>query len=169
MSRTASLLASQDGTGVAVGEVPRPARLGLARQRAGRESGSSAIELAILAPLLLGMIWMTIQYALYYQGRQVALAAAQLGARYASQYETSQPDWQVAAQQKTEDYYQGLGTKVLGGRITANAYISGPGQVRMTVTGTAASILLGLGLTIHETAGAPIECFRPYANGGENC
>ena len=145
-----------------------PGRIGAAR-RAGRDSGVSAIELAILTPMLLILVWMTIQYALYYQGRQVALAAARLGVRVASQDEHTVPGWRAIAQNAAKDYYSGLGTKVLGRGIGAVAFVSGPGQVRVTVTGHAASILLGLTLTIHETAGAPIECFRPDANGGQNC
>ena len=39
------------------------------------ERGASTIELVILAPLLLGMIWLTIQFALWYQGRQVLTAS----------------------------------------------------------------------------------------------
>ena len=119
--------------------------------------------------MLLILVWMTIQYALYYQGRQVALAAARLGVRVASQDEHTVPGWRAIAQNAAKDYYSGLGTKVLGRGIGAVAFVSGPGQVRVTVTGHAASILLGLTLTIHETAGAPIECFRPDANGGQNC
>jgi Flp pilus assembly protein TadG len=138
-------------------------------RRTGQDRGSSAIELAILAPMLLALIWLTIQYALYYQGRQVALAAAQIGARVARQDEETVPDWQAKAQQDAEDYYQGLGTKVLGGNVTAVASISGPGQVQVTVTGQAASIMFGLNLTIHETAGGPVECFRPDLNGGQLC
>lgn len=135
----------------------------------GKDRGSSAIELAILAPLLLAMIWLTIQYALYYQGRQVALAAAQIGARVARQDENTVPGWQAIAQNDAESYYQGLGTKVLGGNVTAVASISGPGEVRVTVTGQAASIMFGLNLTIHETSGGPIECFRPDEDGGQQC
>jgi Flp pilus assembly protein TadG len=133
------------------------------------DHGSSAIELAILAPLLLAMIWITIQYALYYQGRQVALAAAQLGARVASQDADAVPGWQALAERSAENYYQGLGTRVLGPHITAVAVPAGPGQVRVTVTGQAASIMFGLNLTIHETAGGPIDCFRPDLNGGQQC
>src|SRR6266705_3313627 len=69
-----------------------------AARGARRDRGSSAIELVILAPLLLAIIWMTIQYALYYQGRQVALAAAQLGARVASQDADTVPGWQALAE-----------------------------------------------------------------------
>jgi Flp pilus assembly protein TadG len=149
--------------------VPLPRRGLGAAAGPGQDRGSSAIELAILAPLLLAMIWLTIQYALYYQGRQVALAAAQIGARVARQDAHSVPGWQAIAQRDAEAYYQGLGTKVLGNGISAVASVSGPGQVRVVVTGQAASIMFGLPLTIHETAGGPIECFRPDLGGGQQC
>src|SRR6266498_301586 len=67
------------------------------------DHGSSAIELAILAPMLLAMIWLTIQFALWYQGRQVALAAAQLGARVASQAAERVPDWAGRAERSDQD------------------------------------------------------------------
>ena len=133
------------------------------------ERGASTIELVILAPMLLGMIWLTIQFALWYQGRQVALAAAQLGARVASQDAERVPDWAGRAEHSAQDYYRGLGTKVLGGQIGAKAEPSGVGQVRVTVTGTAVSIVPGLTLTIHETAGGPVDCFRPDLGGGQAC
>jgi Flp pilus assembly protein TadG len=138
--------------------VPRP-----------RDRGASTIELVILAPLLLGMIWLTVQFALWYQGRQVALAAAQLGARVASQDAGTRADWASQAERSAQSYYRGLGTRVLGGQIGARAQTAGVGQVRVTVTGTAVSIVPGLTLTIHETAGGPVDCFRPDLNGGQAC
>jgi hypothetical protein len=45
----------------------------------------------------------------------------------------------------------------------------GVSEVRVTVTGRAASIMFGLTLTIHETASGPVECFRPDLNGGQQC
>ena len=52
------------------------------------------MELVILTPMLLALIWLIIQYALYYQGRQVALAAAQVGARVARQDAQATPSYQ---------------------------------------------------------------------------
>ncbi|HEY1346724.1 MAG TPA: TadE family protein, partial [Streptosporangiaceae bacterium] len=56
-------------------EAGRPGGPGTARAP-GADRGSSAVELVVLTPVLLALIWLIIQYALYYQGRQVALAAA---------------------------------------------------------------------------------------------
>ena len=69
-----------------------PGGPGVAR-RPGGDRGSSAVELVILTPVLLALIWLIIQYALYYQGRQVALAAAQIGARVARQDANTVPGW----------------------------------------------------------------------------
>jgi Flp pilus assembly protein TadG len=150
----------------------RPARVcrGHQAKQAGRvrDRGASAIELAFLAPMLLLLIWLAIQYALYYQGRQVALAAAQIGARVAREEAETVPGWQANAVNQAESYYDGLGTKVLGRGISATAIRNGS-NVQVTVTGHAASILFGLSLPIHETAGGPIECFRPDLNGGQTC
>ena len=148
----------------------RPWRWWHSLLRAARQDrGSSAIELAILAPALLLLVWLTIQYAMYAQGRQVALAAAQTGARVARQDANTVPGWQAIAEQSAQSYYAGLGTKVLGGNVTATAVPYGSSDVRVTVTGQVASILFGLQLPIHETAGGPIECFRPDLNGGQQC
>jgi Flp pilus assembly protein TadG len=149
---------------------PRPVRIsarGIRRPQA-RDRGASAIELAILAPMLLALIWLTIQYALYFQGRQVALAAAQVGDRVAREQAATVRGWQANAVNDAETYYDGLGTKVLGNGITATARRVG-NEVQVTVTGQAASIMLGLTLTINETAVGPIECFRPDLNGGQPC
>jgi Flp pilus assembly protein TadG len=138
------------------------------KRRPARDRGTSAIELAILAPILLALIWLAIQYALYFQGRQVALAAAQIGARVAREEAATVPTWQSDAVTQAKKYYNGLGTKVLGTGIQATATSDG-NDVQVTVTGQAASILFGLPLPIHETAGGPIECFRPDLNGGHTC
>ena len=147
---------------------PWPGRPGLARGP-GADRGSSAVELVVLAPILLALIWLIIQYALYYQGRQVALAAAQIGARVARQDASTVPGWRAIAERNAESYYAGLGTRVLGGAVTAVAAPVGVSQVKVTVTGRAASIMFGLTLTIHETASGPVECFRPDLNGGRGC
>jgi Flp pilus assembly protein TadG len=133
------------------------------------DRGASAVELAILGTALLALIWMIVQYALYCQGRQVALAAAQIGARVARQDANRVPGWRAIAERSAESYYAGLGTKVLGGNVAAVAAPAGVSRVQVTVTGQVASIMFGLTLTIHETAGGPVECFRPDLNGGQQC
>ncbi len=139
------------------------------RRGVARDQGSSAVELAILAPTLLLIIWLSVQFAFWYQGRQVALAAAQAGDRVARQEAYVIPSWRQDAENRATSYYGELGTKVLGGKITARATGSALNQVQVTVTGQVVSLVFGLRLTIHETAGGPVECFRPDLNGGQRC
>jgi Flp pilus assembly protein TadG len=138
------------------------------RARAG-DRGASAVELAVLAPVLLILIWLIIQYALWFQARQVALAAAQEGDRWARQNANTTLGWEAIAAQHAKDYYNGLGTKVLGNGIGATARQSGPGQVEVVVTGQVASIMFGLPLSITEAVSGPIECFRPDVGTGQQC
>jgi Flp pilus assembly protein TadG len=144
---------------------------GLRRSR-GRQGdhGASAIELAIVAPVLLILIWLIVQYALYFQARQVALAAAQEGDRWARQNASTTIGWQAVAAAHAEDYYKSLGTRVLGNSVGATAKFSGPGQVQVTVSGTMISILFGFSLPpVTETVTGPEECFRPDVGGGQQC
>ena len=96
---------------------PAPDRARLQRDRAGRSW-----------PRCCCMIWLTIQFALWYQGRQVALAAAQLGVRVASQDADARAGWQARPSAAPRTTTRGLGTKVLGGQIGASrAGRRGPG------------------------------------------
>jgi Flp pilus assembly protein TadG len=140
------------------------------RRAATGDRGASAIELAILAPILLGLIFLAVQFALWYQGRQVALAAAQDGNRIAREQAEVSGGWQAAAESDARNYYAQLGTKVLGDGVSALTEQDGS-QVQTTVTGQVALIapFPGLTLTIRETARGPIECFRPDEDGGRTC
>ncbi|MBV9379195.1 MAG: pilus assembly protein [Streptosporangiaceae bacterium] len=144
--------------------VPRKTRSRRRGKRADR--GSSAIELAILAPMLLIMIWLVVQFALWFQSRSVAVAAAQAGARMAREEAgVAGRPWQTDAVARARDYYNSLGTKILGGIQVVP--VGNPGtNVGVQVTGTVSSIIPGLTLTITETSEGPVECFRPLNNGG---
>jgi Flp pilus assembly protein TadG len=133
------------------------------------DRGSSAIELAILAPIVLLIIWLSIQFAFWYQGRQVALAAAQAGARVARQEANVTAAWRVDARNAAVNYYSQLGTRVLSGRITATPIGTANTRVGVRVSGQVVSIVFGLKLTISETVSGPVECFRPDLNGGQRC
>src|SRR5438128_11228354 len=91
------------------------------RRGVARDQGSSAVELAILAPTVLLIIWLSVQFAFWYQGRQVALAAAQAGDRLARQEAYVIPSWRQDAEDRAASYSGELGTRVLGGRLTARA------------------------------------------------
>src|SRR5579859_3864264 len=135
---------------------------------AGSDRGVSTVELAVLAPALLMLCMLIVQFGLWFNARQAALAAAQAGALVARQDAATDPGWQSAAQTAATKYYRELNTKLLGklkatawGRPTANVYVTVSGPLGYSVFP-----FFGLHLTISATAGGPVECFRPASLGG---
>jgi Flp pilus assembly protein TadG len=145
---------------------PHP-RLGLGLRRLG-DSGTSAVELAVLAPLLLFATLLIVQFALWFDARHAALAAAQAGDRIARQEAASNPAWQSDAMTQATSYYNALGTRLLTSvQVPPPALDRAANQVTVTVRGKLAGVL-PWHMTIAATAGGPVECFRP-ANGGGAC
>jgi Flp pilus assembly protein TadG len=142
------------------------------RWRLRGDRGSSAIELAILAPLLLILTMIIIQFALWFQARQAALASAQEGSRIARELaSTDQGTWEATADDRAQQYYAGLGTGILTG-VTATAVQGGTGPdgtplVGVTVSGQLNSLLNAFGgMTVTVTVEGPEECFHPLDEGG---
>ena len=87
----------------------------------GRDRGASAVELAILAPALLFASLLIIQFALWFDARHAALAAAQQGDLVAREDAfVNQAGWAGLAQTAATTYYTGLDTSVLSA-VTARA------------------------------------------------
>jgi hypothetical protein len=147
--------------------VPRGSRAG-GRPPGLAERGSSAVELAVLAPALLLICMLILQFGLWFNARQAALAAAQAGALVAREQAATNPDWAGAAQGAAARYYDGLHTSLLG-RLTAGTSGNPRTAVFVTVRGPLAYSVFGffgLDLTISATAGGPVECFRPPGQTG---
>ena len=128
----------------------------------------STVELAVLAPALLLLCMLIVQFGLWFNARQAALAAAQAGAAVARQDAATDPAWQAAAQTAATKYYKELNTKLLG-KLKATAYGNRATNVYVTVSGPLGYSVFpffGLHLTISATAGGPVECFRPASLGG---
>ena len=128
----------------------------------------STVELAVLAPALMMLCMLIIQFGLWFNARQAALAAAQAGAQVARQEAAIDPGWQSAAQTAATRYYKELNTKLLG-KLTATASGNAATNVYVTVKGPMGYSVFpffGLRLTISATAGGPVECFRPATAGG---
>ena len=136
--------------------------------RAWSERGVSTVELAVLAPALMMLCMLIIQFGLWFNARQAALAAAQAGAVVARQDAAIDPNWRSAAQTAATRYYRELNTKLLG-KLTAVASGNPATNVYVTVSGPPGYSVFpffGLHLTISATAGGPVECFRPASAGG---
>jgi Flp pilus assembly protein TadG len=132
-----------------------------------RDGGASAVELVILAPALIFVSMLVVQFAVWLDATHAALAAASEGDRAARETEAVSPGWQQTATRVALNYYHGLDTSVLGhvsvSRITFDA---AAGTVSVTVSGRLAGIFP---LTVSETVSGPVECFRTAASEGADC
>lgn len=130
-----------------------PGRVWRARRR--DERGSTSLELVILFPVVLLLIFAGIQGALYYHARNVALSAAQQGVRAAKAENGSSDQGRQAAQAFVD---QAGGDNVMTGvNVTSNR---GANEATVTVTGRPLSVIPGvLNFTVSQTAQGPIEVF----------
>jgi Flp pilus assembly protein TadG len=128
------------------------------------DGGVSSIELAVIAPSLLLLIFLVVQAALYFYGRSVALQAAREGVSQLRLYDT---DGKCEAQRSmigrnVEAYSQDVGSGALESAKaspTCTFVDGGNSTVRVRVTGHAIS-LLGFTLTIDESATGRVEQFQ---------
>jgi Flp pilus assembly protein TadG len=133
----------------------------------GADRGASAIELVILAPALIFVSMLIVQFAVWLDATHAALAAAAEGDRAAREAAAVSPGWQQTATQVALNYYHGLDTSVLGDVSVSRIHFDPvAGTVSVTVSGQLAGIWP---LTVSETVTGPAECFRTAASEGANC
>lgn len=128
------------------------------------ERGASVIELSIVAPVFLLLIFTLIQGALLLYARNIALSAAREGV---SDVRLFQPDEYTAGvdaalKQRIRTYVTTVGNQTLvepRPEILYNA--DGDGRATVTVSGQAISLLPGMDLTVQRSASMEIEQFEP--------
>jgi Flp pilus assembly protein TadG len=124
----------------------------IGRTAAGRERGSSSIQMVILMPALFSIMFLGMQGALYYHARTVAIAAAQEGARAAGSQNGTADEGVSAASSFVSD---------AGGKdVLPGAHITGGRSATtatMTVTGTSLSVIPGWSPTVSQSASVPVE------------
>jgi len=132
------------------------------RSRRTGERGSSPVELVLLAPVLMLVVFLVVQAALYYYARQVLLAAVEQADRTVrSATSLSLVDSQAST--AGLGYVHSLGPDL----VTAPSFAVSLTTTTATVivTGRAVSIIPGLALTIRAVATGPIEQFHPDVPG----
>ena len=129
--------------------------VGEARRRAADERGASAIDMAIVFPIVLFLIFGIIQFGVWYHAADIARAAAQEGARTASAYQSTAAAGAASAQRVLADNATGM--------ISHTSIIPYRDQnvATVTVKGQALQVIPFIPLSITETATAPVEAFRP--------
>jgi Flp pilus assembly protein TadG len=132
----------------------------MGRAAGRRDRGASAIELSIVAPVVLLLIFFTVQVALWLYGRNVALAAAREGVstlRLADDRDVTTAEARTA--KDTESYAVQVGGQSLLQPKAVAVYNANTGRVRVTVTGQVVS-LIGLDLSVSRTATGEAERFE---------
>ena len=140
---------------------------GGARRRRDTESGVSAIEFVLLTPLLFFLIFATVQFAIYFFARHVAIAAAQEGDRVA-RAEAANPaeNWSADATDKARGWINQLAPSLLVldpvNGVSAKSNQNGNDwTVSVTVSAHLPSLLFWTDMSVTESSTGPVERFIP--------
>ncbi len=127
------------------------------------EEGSTA-ELVVVFPFVMFILLLIFQFALWYHATHVAQAAAQEGARVARL--ATSPNAPGAEQAQADaggdaarQFIAGMGA--FDNKTVTDSWDPGTDVVRVTVSGTAPSLVPGLTLPISEHSEGRREKFRP--------
>ncbi|MFE9481258.1 TadE/TadG family type IV pilus assembly protein [Streptomyces spororaveus] len=121
-----------------------------ARLRNEGDRGSGSVELAVLAVVVLFLVFAAIQTGMYFHARSVARSAATQGVEAGRQLGAGPGDGVAQAQELLAKY-----GSVRGASVSADG--SGPEQIRITVRGTVATLVPGFELDVVQSAEAPVE------------
>ena len=127
---------------------------GCGRAAGPGRAGAATAELVVATPLLLLLVLLVVQFALWQHGAHVATAAAQEGAR-AARLEGGSA---AAGRAEAADFLATLApTLVRDPRVTARRDLA---TARVEVRGTAEAVVPWLRLPIRAAVEAPVERFR---------
>lgn len=120
-----------------------------------REQGSATVEIAILGPTLLLLVFTLVQAALWYHARGLALAAAQQGATAGAGYTAGATSAATHARaflaRSGQDTLREVEVSTTGSTAT---------QIHVEVSGRVLSVLPGLpSLRVVQDAESPVERF----------
>jgi Flp pilus assembly protein TadG len=119
-----------------------------------QDRGSLTLEVSILAPILLLIVFTIIQVGLWSYARSLALGAAQEGLAAGRAHGASAQTGRVRAQQFLD---AAAGDSLVGSTVTVRVDAT---EVRVDVTGRALSVLPGVpGLPVRQHATGPRERF----------
>ncbi|GAA3444251.1 TadE/TadG family type IV pilus assembly protein [Planomonospora venezuelensis] len=132
-----------------------------------RERGATAVELAMITPVVLVVVLLVVQFTLWFHGRQVADAAAREGARLAR---LDTESWRQDAESRAGEVLRAVGPKLLDGAAVTAWEEDGRRGVEVTATAVQVVPLLpATTFTVTARSGGPVECFRPDDGGEGEC
>lgn len=116
------------------------------------DSGMTTLEVAVLFPIVLILIFGIAQTALWYMARSAALAAAQEGVTAGRAYNAKPGDGTAAA----HNFLNAQVGDILGG-VQVGIPRSPAGTLRITVSGTSLSLIPGWKINVSQSAQGPLE------------
>lgn len=134
----------------------------MSRKVRPKDWGSASLEIAILGPVLLVLIFSIVQAGMWFYARNLALAAAQEGITFARTYTASPgarsgPDLAAGATRARSFITRQAGDSLVSPAVAASGTAT---QVRIEVTGRSLSVLPGVaGFTVRQVATGPVERF----------
>lgn len=133
----------------------------LRRVRAGGDRGTSALELVLYMPLLMGAIFITVQFALIYLGNQVVSSSVRQAARVARDGGGT-PAAMQAGEAAGRDYATRIGHGLVTGVTVSVAPVGAGQEVRAVVRARALQLVPGIQApSIEQVSQGPVETFRP--------
>ena len=131
----------------------------LRRRLGDRERGATSVEMVFYTPLLMLVIFLTVQFALSWHGNQIAGAAAREAAR-AARAGGGTAAALIEAEARGAAYAEAVGGQALTD-VVVEARAVGDDEVEVTVTGRAVEIVGGFAPRVSVTVRGPVEEFRP--------
>ena len=121
------------------------------KRRGGRDRGSVTVEFAIAAPLVLFLLMLIVQFALWAHATHIAQAAANAGVQATRVHGGTV----AAGEAQTQAVLDQLsGSTLAGPTVTVTRT---PTAATVTVDGAATAVLPGLSLPVHATVTSPRE------------
>ncbi len=114
------------------------------------ERGSASVQLVVLLPILIGIVFLALQGGLSYYGRTAALAAAETGARAVAAENGTTSQCQAAAGRFLEQ----VGDALTSASVTCTRTGT---TVTVEVRGQGLSVVTGWQQTITQSATLPVE------------
>jgi Flp pilus assembly protein TadG len=122
------------------------------RGRGQGQRGSATVELVVVFPVVLLLLFASVQAAIWYHGRTLAMLAAQDGLRAAQALDGTSE--QGRAQAEAALAGNGADGFLTGAVVTASRT---PAGATVTVTARSLALLPGTGIPLTQTASGPIE------------
>ncbi len=116
------------------------------------QAGSTTIELVVIFPVVLLLIFGIVQTAVWYHSRTLAMLAAQDGLRAAQALNGSAAEGQTTAAAALDG--NGAAGFLTDRSVTATRT---PAGATVTITGRSLALLPGTGIPVTQTATGPIE------------